>query len=179
MVEKRFPDETWEKIASIVASVFAMDKSRKERLLDNPTAKLIAAIPFLAGCYESERTAIAHVATYVIAGSDAAEAVFDHKAGDNYDVLARLASIGQFEGGNPAIINRGMKLLAKIMIEGYRRDIDSDKAAGKYNPLGQGAWNASEKLSSLESSIATTSDEEMDSIAVGASIAASWWRKPS
>jgi hypothetical protein len=177
MADKRFPDATWKEIASIVAAAFAMDTGRSERLLANPTAKLIAALPYLAACRESQRTAVAHLATYVIAGSEAAETVFDHKAGDDYDVLARLATIGGFEGGDPVVINRGMKLLAKIMIEGYRRDIDSDKAAGKYNPLGQGAWNAGEKLSSLGSSIAATSDEEMDAIAAGASLADSWWQK--
>jgi hypothetical protein len=176
MTKQRFPDETWNEIASIVASAFAMDEARSARLRANSTAKLIAAIPYLAGCRESERSAIAHLSTYVVAGAASAERIFDHKPGDDYDVLARLSTIGGFEGGDPAIINRGMKLLARIMIEGYRRDIDSDKAAGKYNPLGAGAWNASEKLASLGNSIAATQDEEMDAIVADLGQVNSWWK---
>lgn len=171
----RFTDETWNRIVSIVSSAFAMDRGRAEGLLVNATAKLIAAIPFLAGCRESERTAVAHLSTYVVASYGAGRAVFDHRAEDDYDVLARLATIGGFEGGDPAIINRGMKGLAVIMIRGYQRDIDSDKAAGRYNPIGSGAWKAEEKLASLQSSIATVSDEEMDSIIGAAAAKGSWW----
>jgi hypothetical protein len=174
MADKRFPEDSWKEIVSIVASAFAMDPGRSERLLANATAKLIAAIPYLAGCRESERTAVAHLSTYVIAGSEAAEKVFDHKAGDNYDVLARLATIGGFEGGDPAIVNRGMKLLAKIMIQGYRRDVEYDKAQGRYNPVGDGKWSADEKLASLSNAIAMVPDPEMDAI-VGESTLGGWW----
>jgi hypothetical protein len=174
MAGKRFSDETWNKIASIVASAFSMDKDRSDRLRANGTAKLIAALPYLAGCRQRERTAIAHLATYVIAGSPAAEAVFDHRASDDYDVLARLATIGSFQGGDPAVINRGMKLLAKVMIRGYGKDLAADKAAGKYNPVGEGRWNADEKLASLDSSIATTEDLEMDALLTEAA-KAGWW----
>jgi hypothetical protein len=174
MAEKRFPDETWEEISSIVASAFAMDSDRSKKLRSNTTAKLIASIPYLAGCRECERTAVAHLATYVVAGHAAAENVFDHNAGDNYDVLARLATIGSFEGGDPAIINRGMKMLARIMIKGYSRDVGEDMVEGKYNPVADGKWNADEKLASLSSSIAAAPDPEMDAIAVEG-LAQGWW----
>jgi hypothetical protein len=173
---KRFPEETWNSIVPIVSSAFSMDDSRSERLRANTTAKLIAAIPFLAGCREPERTALAHLGTYVIAGCESGEAVFDHKATDNYDVLARLATIASFEGGDPAIIARGMKLLASIIIRGYQRDIASDQAKGLYNPVGAGAWNADQELASLASAIASIEDAEMDAI-VGGAVKGSWWMK--
>jgi hypothetical protein len=172
---KRFPDETWKEIVSIIASCFVMDGARAARILNNPTAKLIAAIPFLAGCREPERSSLAHLATFVLSGSEAGEKVFDHKAEDNYDVLARLATIAHFEGGDPAIINKGMKLLATMMIEGYARDLASDKAKGLYNPINDGKWNAEEKLSSLASAAAAVEDAEMDEI-VG-SAKHDWWMR--
>ncbi len=160
----RFPEETWKEIVSIIASTFSMDKTRADKLLTNATAKLIAAVPFLAGCREPMRTALAHLATYIVSGTPAAEKIFDHKAEDNYDVFARLATISHFEGGDPAIINRGMKHLAAMMIEGYKKDVSSDKAAGLYNPVGDGKWNAEEKLASIASSTAAVPDAEMDGI---------------
>jgi hypothetical protein len=175
--KNRFSDGDWRSVASIVSAAFAMDDARAARLLANSTAKFIAALPFLAGCRKPERTALAHLATYVIAGSPAGEAAFDHDAGDDYDVLARLATIGGFEGGDPAVINRGMKILARIMIQGYRADIEADKAGGKYNPLGAGAWDSGEKLASLDSSIASTTDAEMDALfPSGAGPLGTWWQ---
>lgn len=163
--KQRFPDSEWKDIVSIIASSFNMDEGKKARLAAAPTPKLIAALPYLAGCREPKRTALAHLATYLVAASEAGETAFDHNEGDDYDVLARLATIANFEGGDPAVINRGMKRLAAIMIRGYQKDVESDKAAGLYNPLGAGRWDAKAKLEALESSIAATADEEMDAIA--------------
>ena len=151
-----------------------MSPDRAARFRENETAKLIAAIPFLAGCRESERAALAHLGTYIIAGSETGRGTFDHKAEDNYDVLARLAMIGNFEGGDPRIINRGMKLLASIMIEGYRRDIAADAVSGCYTPVGAKEWNAEEKLASLAKAIASVEDDEMDAI-LAAGVKGSWW----
>jgi hypothetical protein len=161
---KRFSDEEWKDIVSIIASSFNMDDAKKARLLAAPTPKLIAAIPYLAGCREPKRTALAHLATYLVAASEAGAATFDHNAGDNYDVLARLATGANFEGGDPAVINRGMKKLAVIMIRGYQKDLESDKAKGLYNPVLAGKWDANAKLASLESAVATAENEEMDAI---------------
>jgi hypothetical protein len=173
---KRFTDETWKEIVSVLASCFSMDGPRASRLEGNTTAELIAAIPYLAGCREPERTALAHLATYILAGTDAGSKVFDHKSEDNYDILARLAMIAGFEGGDPAIINRGMKILAKIMIEGYKRDVATDLAEGQYNPIASGDWDADEKISSLTSAIATVASPEMDAI-VSSGVRAGWWGK--
>jgi hypothetical protein len=171
--QQRFSDANWKELAGIIASSFGMDDARKAKLLAAPTPKLIAAIPFLAGCREPKRTALAHLATYILAASTAGEAAFDHNEGDNYDVLARLATIAGFEGGDPAVINRGMKKLAAIMIRGYQKDISSDREKGFYNPVLAGKWDAAAKLASLESSIGTVADEEMDAIAD--SVAGPFW----
>lgn len=172
----RFPEETWKEIVAITASAFVMDSNRAGRLQANATARLIAAIPFLAGCREPKRTALAHLATFIVAGSDAGEAAFDHKAEDNYDTMARLATIAHFEGGDPATIDKGMKLLAAMMIEGYKKDVASDKAKGLYNPVGAGAWDPDRKLASLSEAANAVRDAEMDAIAADSK--ASWWSKP-
>ncbi len=174
---KRFSDETWREIASIAASAFAMDAPRASRLESNYTAKVIAAIPFLAGCREPERTALAHLATFIVAGSEAGEKVFDHKPSDDFDTLARLAAISHFEGGDPAIINRGMKHLAAMMIEGYKKDLASDKAAGLYNAVGAGAWKAEEKLASLASATFAVPNAELDALIQSSAASGPWWQR--
>ena len=168
-----FKDQEWKELVSIISASFSLNEQRRQSLMGNATAKLIAAIPFLAGCREPGRTALAHLATFMVACGDAGQRIFDHKASDNYDVLARLATVSHFEGGDPAIINKGMKLLARMMIEGYKKDRDSDKAKGLYNPVGDGTWDADEKLKSLTSQAAQVSNPEMESIVESA--AGPWW----
>lgn len=172
---RRFPDSEWNEIVSIIASAFNFDGSKKSKLAAAPTPKLIAALPYLAGCREPRRTALAHLATYIVAESQAGRASFDHKAGDNYDVLARLSTIANFEGGDPVVLNRGMKRLATVMIRGYQKDLDSDKSKGLYNPILAGGWNGDEKLKNLDSAIASTKDDEMDAISPAVPVAGAFW----
>jgi hypothetical protein len=148
-----FSSDVWERLCGIVASSFSMTGEKSAALRENVTAKLIASIPYEAGCREPERTALAHMAVYVMASSEAARRAFDHKSEDDYDVFARLATIASFEGGDPAVINRGMKTLAVLMIEGYKRDAVSDKAKGWYNPVGSGAWDADKLTGALRASL--------------------------
>jgi len=173
-----FSDTQWKNYASLVASAFGMDATQAQTLVANTTAKLVCALPFLAGCHEPERTALAHLASFVLAGSDSARAHFDHKKEDDRDPLARLSVISHFEGGSPALIERGMKLLAIVMINGYRRDVRADSAAGEYNPVGAGVWNADQRISSLQADIASVPCAEMDALLTPSAAALSWWGGP-
>jgi len=149
-----FADATWPSLAATVASAFAMSPERSAALAANRAARLVAAIPYAAGCAQPRRIALAHLATFVLAGSEAARRDFDHGRWDDHDLLARLDPIADFPGGDPAVIGRGMKLLATVMINGYRRDMASDKAAVEYNPLNSGAWKAEDRLASLQAELA-------------------------
>ncbi|HOX32479.1 MAG TPA: hypothetical protein PLB91_09110 [Spirochaetales bacterium] len=165
MPKNRFTHATWKRLSATMASGFAMDRSRAEAFAGNPTAKLIGALPFLAGCRAPERCALAHLAVFVLGGaSGPARELFDHAESDDYDVLARLSSIASFDGGDPALIARGMKLLAIVMIAGYKKDLAADRAAGRYNPLGAGAWDAEALLRSLRSQVEAIPAPEMDEI---------------
>jgi hypothetical protein len=173
-----FSDAQWESIVAVIAAGFAMDPERRKALTTNPTAKLIAALPFLAGCREPERSAIAHLAVFVVGGAKgSARAIFDHKKSDDYDVLARLAALSNFEGGDPAVISRGMKLLAIVMVSGYRNDVAKDKAAGSYNPVGSGAWKADELVAALRAEIDAAPNAEMEGILDGERAVRGWWEQ--
>jgi hypothetical protein len=134
----------------------------------------VAALPFLAGCREAERTALAHLAVFVLAESEAARRIFDHKPEDDFDVLARLKPISDFEGGDPSVIDQGMKALAVLLIEGYKRDVASDKAKGWYNPVGSGAWAPEKLLPALRSSIDASGTSESRAFVEGA-LEDGWW----
>ncbi len=172
-----FTDETWNRLSGIISSAFSMSPERAGKFEKNVTARLIAAIPYFAGCREPERTALSHLATYVLADSDSARRIFDHKKEDDYDVMARLATIAGFEGGDPAVINRCMKALAVIMIEGYKRDAESDTAKGWYNPVASKSWNCDTMLQALRASVGRGGDPDLDKI-IDAALVDGWWMGP-
>jgi hypothetical protein len=176
MSANTFSETMWKNLVAIISTGFAMDQTRVRAFEANPTAKLIGALPYLAGCREPERCAVAHLAAFVVGGArGSARALFDHKKTDDYDVLARLAAISHFEGGDPAVLGRGMKLLAIVMVSGYRRDAEKDAAAGRYNPVGSGAWNADEMITALKAEVAAAPNDAMDDIIdIGSAVRGFW-----
>jgi len=119
---------------------------------------------------------VAHLAAFVVGGSGGpARALFDHRASDDYDVMARLSAVSWFEGGDPAILGRGMKLLAIAMVAGYRRDAARDAAAGEYNPVGSGAWDADALIRRLAAEAESVPCPEMDALLTAADAANTFW----
>lgn len=135
-------DAIWKRLAATAAEALRMTEGESARFVSNPVARLVGLLPFLAGCDEAERTALAHLATWGVANRGRARAVFDHKPADDRDPLARLAPIADFAGGDRAVIDAGMRRLALCMVAGYVRDRETDLAVGAYNPVAAGIWNA-------------------------------------
>lgn len=148
-----FDERRWVDLSGRIADAFRMREAEASAFKASETARLIAAIPFAAGCEEAERTALAHLATYVLAGSPSCRHIFDHKAADDKDALARLAPIADFQGGDAKVIDRGMRLLAVIMVSGYRHDLEKDKKSGEYNPLLAKTWEADKTIALLSKGI--------------------------
>lgn len=130
----------WNYLVEEISKVFRFSEDEKQYFENSYTAKLIATIPFEAGCIEPERTAIAHLCVYV-AELRGFQKYYAHLPSDDDDVFNRLARISTFEGGNKEIINHGMNILALIMIEGYKKSMEKDKLNNVYNPFVSGKWN--------------------------------------
>jgi len=166
---------TWMELTTAIAAAFRMTDAEAKRLSGSTTARIIGAIPFIAGCVDPERTALAHLATYVMASKDGfARFQFDHKAADDLDVYARLRSIAGFEGGDEGVIAHGMALLALNMVQGYRTDIEKDRASGEYNALVSGAWDFEATRASLMDTLADNPAPELAELA-GDLEALSFW----
>lgn len=142
----------WDYLATETARVFNLTDKETVQLYNSNTAKIIAAIPFVAGCKEPERTAIAHLCIYE-AEIKGFQKYYAHLPSDDDDIFNRLAFISTFEGGNPAIIEHGMNILAYIMVEGYNRSKEKDLYDGIYNPIANGNWNYKELKNKLRKKI--------------------------
>lgn len=139
-----------------------MSLNELESLRANDIAKLIAAIPALAGCANADRIAAQHLATYLLAES--AASIFDHRNSDDDSVYDRLERISHFPDGDRKIIQRGMNLLSLCMISGYERTSVADKASGVYNPIASGQWDGESEKARLVREIRGVQSPEMDAI---------------
>jgi hypothetical protein len=153
-----------------------MTAEEKEWFCEGRIAKLIAAIPFLAGCEDAERTAVAHLGTYLLSTRET-KRYFNAQPEDRISVLERLRLGSNFKGGDRRIIDRGLCLLALNMVSDYHRDIEEDAALGKYNPIAAGAWDFESTVESLGMKIASVACDEMDDIAPIGAIPMMYWSR--
>lgn len=133
----------WDYFVNEITKVFGLTKEEKEKFENSNTAKIIATIPFEAGCNEPERTAIAHLCIYM-AEIRGFQKHFAHLPSDDFDIYNRLAFISTFDGGDKNIIKHGMDILAYIMIEGYKKSEAEDLQNNIYNPFVSGNWDYKE-----------------------------------
>ncbi len=147
-------------------SVFNLSDSDTDRLYGNKTARIIASIPFAAGCKDAERTAILHLCAY-IAEIRGFQKFCAHLPSDDKSLYERLNMISHFKDGDREVIEHGMDMLALIMLRGYRASQKFDVENGIYNPLNVGAWDydAAEKM--LECRIKNFHNNILDGIFYG------------
>lgn len=153
----------WEKVSEDVATAFRMDAEERKWFKNKGLAKLIAAIPFLAGCEDAERTAVSHLGTYILSIRETKH-YFNPGPADNTSIFERLRLGSNFKGGDQRIIKRGMSLIARMMLEDYKRDVHIDKAINKYNPIEAGAFRYEETKRELEENISAVDCPGMDQI---------------
>lgn len=134
------PDSTWNYFVKEMKKVFRFTHKETKWFKNCKTAKLIATIPFAAGCDEPERTAIAHLCIYM-AEIRGFQKYCAHLPSDDSDLFKRLGFIATFEGGDKEIIEYGMNMLALTMIEGYHKTEKEDEKNGVYNPFVSGGWD--------------------------------------
>ncbi len=161
-MNKESIDRLWKSLSGIMVDSMRMTEGETLRFQANTVAKLIGLLPFMAHCDDPERTALSHLATFVIAGRGESRRVFDHSPADDVEPLARLRTISDFKGGDDATIERGMALLCLCMISGYERDIELDSRLQRYNPLSSGGWNIAETRGRLDVVLYRSTDAVMD-----------------
>lgn len=153
----------WKHLVEKTAYSFRLDEKERELLEKTKVAKLIGLLPFIARCKNPERTALNHLSAYHIAAKGAKE-TFYHSIDDDKDILLRLQCINHFMGGDKKILEKGMKLLALVMIHDYKRDIEIDRSKGKYNPISSGRWNYLKLVEQLTNDINSIDTPEIDCI---------------
>ncbi len=167
-------DSTLSSLLNVVSQAFRMDREEAARFAASPIARLIGALPYLAGCDRAERTAVEHLGTYVLSVRETRSA-FYATTDDDATVYDRLAPIMHFEGGDEALLRRGIALLALSMITDYKRDVDLDRMIGKHNPIGSGAWDFESTREELQRDIDAVDSPDMDHVFRNDASVENWW----
>ncbi len=162
-IEQTSLDNFVNEIFTAIVDTFRFTESETRELYNSKVAKYIAAIPFVAGCQDAKRTALAHMAIY-FTELRGGSTIFDHCNDDNASLLSRLRLISLFKGGNEKVIKHGMNYLALCMIDGYKASAMTDKENGVYNPLNDGSWDYAFLKTSLENDIKENPCEVLDQI---------------
>ena len=163
----------WDTIVDTVAAAFNLKADDTKKLKNNKIPQLIAAIPFIAGCDDPERTAISHLGTYLL--TVRTEKIFDHRPSDDTDLLRRLRMINNHVGGNKKLIKRGLNMILLNMLSDYQRDQEIDQKAGKYNPISAGKINFDKEKQKLENQINNVRSPYMDEILTVAEVPDTFW----
>ena len=156
-------NEVWDRMSDDLAEAFRMPEDEKDRFKNKALAKLIAAIPLMAGCDDAERTAVSHLGTYILSNRGTKH-YYNADPGDNTSVFERLRLISNFKGGNQDIIAKGMALIALTMLYDYKRDIHIDETLGKYNPVGDKVFDYDAMITELEARRKSIQCEQMDEL---------------
>lgn len=164
----------WDSISTDLAEAFRMSEEETLQFKNKNVARLICAIPFLAGCEDAERTAVSHLGTYLLSTRETKHFFNPNKA-DDAEILERLRLIGNFKGGDSKVIERGMSALALNMLDDYHRDVELDAAIGKYNPVASGAMDYESLREKLITRIAEIECPAMDEIVMGGMGTLGYW----
>lgn len=166
----------WPDAVKSIEQSFRLTVDEAARLHHSKIARMIAFLPHYAGCFAPQRTAVAHLSTFMVANKGGRN-LFDHNQDDDIELRTRLLPISHFVGGDSKKISRGMKLLQLTMIRGYLNDIEKDQKSGEYNPFLSGSWNPAEK-DELIADLEADPDPGMDevySIADALEKSSFWW----
>lgn len=153
--------EQWEEISSRARVVLNYGVKQKEWLEKSRMARFITAIPFLAGCKKPLETSFTHLVIYLVSLDESAKEIYFHKPHDNDDIYSRLRPLLCFYGGNREILRCCKDLMALCMVSNYKRDAETDRAIGKYNPLDEGGWDGDALIKDLTERIEKTITPEI------------------
>jgi len=131
-----FTEQDWNLALSNLAEVVGPEALSHSQ---NAAARVLAALPYLAGSEDPDRFAVSNLLTFHAATK--VRALFDHRPDDDADVFRRLATIHVGNHADPRVVDYALSLLALISLNDHQKDREADARANKYNPVGAGVWD--------------------------------------
>ena len=166
-------DEKWAELVNVVKKSFKLPGKKAKSLASSSMARYLADIPYKAGCKNADRKAL-HNLTGFVMSTHGAEKFAEPNKDDDADILERLDLFGSFSDGDKEVIRKSLAQVALAMLEDYKRDQQSDKESGKYNPLNAGTMDYEKEKKKLEEITGAGAEPERSLMAAAYSNGAFW-----
>lgn len=162
----KFDENVWLFLVRSLTKIFHFTEEQEKEYLDpnkKKVVRLIAAIPYLAGCQQVARSALCGIVLFVAA--TLAKEISGATEDDSKNIFQRLNLIKSlWLGGNEDFKKRGVALLALAMLGDYKNDVEVDQKTGKYNPISSGDIDYDVNSKYLQSIVQSIPSKEMDEI---------------
>lgn len=167
-----FNDALWRELLSQCAEVIGPEAHRYSSQL---SAKVIAAIPYLAGSEDPDRFAIANLMTMHAATK--LPSIFGHRPDDNEHPYRRLGSLRVGDHADPRVVACGLKILTLISLGDHVHDGEHDRQLRKYNPVNEGIWDAATLARQLTAELEAMPDirARFDAVVAPHQTEFRWW----
>ncbi len=131
----RFTEEDWKGVLSALSDVIG---DASDAYVSDPEARLVAAIPYLAGSEDADRFSLSNLLT--LHGSRKASAFFGFRTSDQ-DIFRRWATYHVGNQSEPRVVDFGLTLLALGSLAKFEKLASDDRKKGTPNPVTSGLWN--------------------------------------
>ena len=168
----QFTPQDWQDVVGHLGDALGADAKQWQ---DKKVARLVAAIPYLAGAADPDRQAVSNL--LVLHGAAKARKLFDHRKTDDADLMRRLASFDFGRSADPKVVQYGLNLLALVMIADHEKDLEADKKAGKYNPVASGVWKADIQKKQIQTALSAdaSSQKLFSDVMTPEQAVQAWW----
>jgi len=167
----------WAGMAAAAAAQFRATEEEKHLLESSILARFAALLPAMAGCVKAERSGYINLCLFIMERT-AGKNYFLHTPEDDRDILKRLEPFQRnMTGGDAATVIAGLARMGLIMLEDYRADQESDRLAGKYNPLNAGAWDYEKSRRELTDLAVSSDNPDLDLYLPLETSLRGWWEK--
>ena len=127
---------TFKQKVAALSDRYQLSPEMRARFQKAPAAKIINALPTMAGYKDADRIAFDSLDVFIRAYK--MPEIYSHKPGQTTAQRLRpLAEALKSERANP-LIQKGLTVLEMISLNDHNTDRQADKDAGKFNPLNAG-----------------------------------------
>ena len=133
--------ETWESLVDEVLMGMPQFKDKKQIIQDHRLCRLIGMLPFLASTDNPFRDGFTNLSLFLLSKDSPFGNVYNDQPNEHMDIMRPLIPFCHFSGGDERLLSRGMHLVAMVLLNEYKRNMDRDLDENRYNPLNSGQWN--------------------------------------
>ena len=157
-------DQLWKDLCDRFFEALPSLSLYEESIRYNTIARLVGMLPFLAKTECPQRDSFSNLSLFIFTSFSESRDLFKLNPLDDEDILSRFQGIMCFTGGNSAIIDRGLSLIALSVLYTYKNKYGDDVTGDYYKILSEDCCNHSCIIEELTLRVEQIPCRKMDKI---------------